>query len=716
MHWTDVRVTAAITALLVLFMIMPVAFGQDAENEEKGTDDEKNINCLRIANLLDISPEIGKLDKLEKEGRWGDVVNLYEELIKGTRGKLVMGDGSVYRQAGEYLRERMAGLGPRAREIYRIKHDRAAGRAYEAACKALNETELQAVIKDYPLSTFTDDALNLLAEISAERGDFESAINYLEILLTWHSDSDIDMEEMLIRAAWYGYYSGMFDKTRKYLDKLDSDDGKKVENATRFGLPRLIELTQQGNSSNERNGRETKYVEGVPGGGFDRAGVPKEIDLGDAIFWQGSLTNIGDRKGHNKRAVPFRYNKRLRAVSPGANDYRYQSTAFKDRIYSQTEVGVNIYNRRTGRLVMDLKAPQGSELFPGLNTYLAPTVTEENIYTNFVYEVSDSEDYNGILVKAAMPRYTLCAFERKSGKLKWAVHEDREFNSRFAGKWYSIPCSPVISGNLLIVEVKTRGQLAGSHMAAFDKDTGEMKWVTPLCSNGTELTMFGYDARDPLSTMPACSRSANPTVFCCTNLGAVFALDARTGAVKWARQYDEIPLRAARNYYAQMRNISWVNSPPVCSDGVLVLAPLDSQYAYGLDVETGKIKWRFEQDWQNARFRYVAGAANGMAVIAGAKTAAIELKTGKVRWVSRHLGMTDGGPRGLVTETQVMIPHGNVIYVFSLSSGKLIKADEVSRTRQKREDGNLLAVGEKILVTGRAKVTFYRKNREKSGK
>jgi outer membrane protein assembly factor BamB/tetratricopeptide (TPR) repeat protein len=682
------------------------AFGQEKAGEDKNSSSRLTIaGDIRLSR--DIARDIERLDEMEKAGNWEMLIGFYKELLEETSGKLVQNSDKVFVSAGDFLRERMSKLGPQAREIYRIQFDRAALRAYKAATLKISEKQLEAVVRNYSLSSYSDDAMSLLAAIDAERGDFVRAAEWLRKLLSWYPDTDLDVDMIRIRAAWYNYYSGRFARVKRYLKELGVDDAAKVEDAAKYRLSVLADIVRKNKFSTAAGEvRERAYIKGIPGGGLERAGVSGEVVRCEKIAWQGYL--FGSRNARKAlRRSSIENSKRQRMLSPGSNDFRYQSVEYDGKVYTGTEVGVNVTDLRTGRLLMELLPPGGGDYFPETDSYISPTVTEDCVYANFVYEVSASENFQGILIKAAMPRYTLCAYDRRSGKLKWAAHRSAKLKKQFAGKWFSMPSAPVLVGDMLITEVRTRGMLAGTYLAAFDSETGEPRWIKPLCSNGRELTMFGYEARGPLSTMLASSDGGRPTVYCCTNLGAVFAVDGVTGEVRWAAEYDQIQLRAAEMYRAQMRNFVWINTPPLIAAGVLVAAPLDSQYVHAFNAQTGKMLWRYNYSWQSAQFRNVLGVVDGKVIIDGTRLAAIELGTGKVKWITERRGVRPGAGRGLLTQTQVVVPRSDGMYRYSISSGKLIRSQRWPTAGARGEPGNLLVTGDQLVVTGTTRITAY---------
>src|SRR2546423_15378706 len=130
--------------------------------------------------------------------------------------------------------------------------------------------------------------------------------------------------------------------------------------------------------------------------------------------------------------------------------------------------------------------------------------------------------------------------------------------------------------------------------------------------------MCGEQGRAPLCAPVAV---ADGIVYDATQMGCVAALDADTGRLRWVKEYDQILVNSAKGYYPDPRNIIWENNAPICDQGVLVVAPMDSEYYYGLDAASGQQLWRSSNKHKdsfepNPALRYLVGAADRHVVAA----------------------------------------------------------------------------------------------------
>ena len=131
-----------IFAAVAIVLAAASASGQEGSGD--GPEKQENTNSLRIANEIDLTSDLARLDSLEKQKKWGELAVFCQELLPRVEGKVLRNSdgapqppskkarvaGSVYVSAGEAVRERLVRFGPRAREAYRIRHDGAAGRAF----------------------------------------------------------------------------------------------------------------------------------------------------------------------------------------------------------------------------------------------------------------------------------------------------------------------------------------------------------------------------------------------------------------------------------------------------------------------------------------------------------------------------------------------------------------------------------------------------------
>ena len=101
---------------------------------------------------------------------------------------------------------------------------------------------------------------------------------------------------------------------------------------------------------------------------------------------------------------------------------------------------------------------------------------------------------------------------------------------------------------------------------------GVVKWTYSTTGTGLDSSKFGYDRRS-IQSSPVV---ADGVVFFGARDGYVYAVDAASGTLKW--RYDH--------------KISWINTTPAVSSGMVFDGSSDKQFVQALDERTGNELWR----------------------------------------------------------------------------------------------------------------------------
>ena len=228
-----------------------------------------------------------------------------------------------------------------------------------------------------------------------------------------------------------------------------------------------------------------------------------------------------------------------------------------------------------------------------------------------------------------------------------------------------------------------------SVVLALDAATGATLWRRTLCSQ----VFRGYLGR---GSHPAPPAFAEGTLYVSTNLGALAALDAETGSVRWLARYPAfVP---ARRRVALRTDACWENGPPLVTGGLLLAAPQDADHLVAFDVETGRPVWRAPR----LDARYLAGVAGGRAFLVGSTAAAVDLKTGKVVWFA-PIGAPPAG-RPALTAAALLVPTREALIRIDIASGKIVSRYRLDGPRQA---GNLVLAGRTLLVSGFDRLAAY---------
>jgi outer membrane protein assembly factor BamB/tetratricopeptide (TPR) repeat protein len=191
---------------------------------------------------------------------------------------------------------------------------------------------------------------------------------------------------------------------------------------------------------------------------------------------------------------------------------------------------------------------------------------------------------------------------------------------------------------------------------AFDSTTGRVQWRTQVCrmAPGKFSAGFAEKRRNRIRSFISPPLYHEGTVYYCTNAGAIAAIDAQSGRVKWLSRYPyflapEIVHDATRVFGALpewsglvnsggMHEPSfWFDQRPLLVGERLYMLPVDSPLMLCVDRRTGKIAWTRSKG--DTGYSYVLGPTReGHLVIAGSGrrgiVSLVDPASGETVWVA----------------------------------------------------------------------------------
>jgi outer membrane protein assembly factor BamB len=216
--------------------------------------------------------------------------------------------------------------------------------------------------------------------------------------------------------------------------------------------------------------------------------------------------------------------------------------------------------------------------------------------------------FNGdfILSTAAVDRGTVIvgggdglihAFDASSGAPKWSFHTGGRVRS-----------SPAVSDGVVYV-----GSWDGS-VYALTAVNGKLIWRYDTKGRTLNSADYGFDRRSILSS-PAVVAD---TVYVGSRDAHLYALDAKSGTLKWSYNYEK-------------ENMTWVVGSPAVSDGVVYSTTSDGRFVHALQAADGKELWRLTMPSVSWTSPAVAGPALYVTNQSGALYV-IDRANGKERW------------------------------------------------------------------------------------
>ena len=274
----------------------------------------------------------------------------------------------------------------------------------------------------------------------------------------------------------------------------------------------------------------------------------------------------------------------------------------------------------------------------------------------------------------------VCLDLEAEGRLLWKVAPDEE-GLAFEG-------SPVADGGYVYVAMRRSDIQPQAIVACYATDTGELVWQQFVCAAETPARGMVHETTHNLLTLHG------DTLYFNTNLGAVAALAARDGRVKWVSLYPRIrrgDLFKPRPHWSRDLN------PCVFDRGRLYVAPSDSQRIFALEAATGQILWQTGPEVEAVV--HLLGVAGNQLIASGEKLHWIGLEgqdQGKQKhlWPDGHEKLGHG--RGILAGNLVYWPTREQIYVFDQTTARLKKS--ISLAPWGITGGNVLIADNRLLI------------------
>ena len=239
------------------------------------------------------------------------------------------------------------------------------------------------------------------------------------------------------------------------------------------------------------------------------------------------------------------------------------------------------------------------------------------------------------------------------------------------------------------VAITDRIEMTATYVVCLDAESGTTKWVRHVCEANANVDLFlggSLEVGHRLLTLDG------PTVYYQTNLGAVAAIDAETGGIRWLATY---PWQG-RNAMGQGRERDL--NPAIVHDGLVIVAPDDAQEIYAFEAATGRLAWKTEPIHEDVKLTHLLGVAKGCLVATGDRVLWFDVKTGKLAhtWPDNSQA-GQGFGRGILAGDKVYWPTKTEIHVLDQASGLIAEPPIKLQATYQCEGGNL-AVGDGFLI------------------
>lgn len=670
--------------LFAMSLVLAISFTGQRVNADDAEDRLDQV-LLEVDDTCE--QHIKRAERFIREERWNHAINSLKAAMKAKEaaGTYYPVDKELYVGVEDYCRRLFNTFSPEGMKLVRETFDPEAEAILERGRKS--EAFIQALIRvsrEYYFTSSGDEALWQLGDYYMEKGRFEQALNCF-IGVENHPDRDIPREEVTAKKCMAMLFLGKKTEVEKIADQLEKD---KNENTIELDMERVKLSVFLRRRIADINGgavlnRGAEHGWPMFGGEFDNSRIMGPAVNPEAMRWRYTL--------QGKHAADLAMRTRRGNINP------FFPATVDGVVYLTTANGIIALDLFTGKFIGEYSSDTAGKAYDNgwIQSNHSNLVT---CYGGNVYGVTDwnlkqvnAGDFRGAFV---VYHNKLVCLNQKSMKFVWETGYDKTKDADFILNRSYFVGAPVIYGGNLYIEAMVYLGSPESHLVCLDNSTGIFKYSVKLCSNSWNDSdpRFGRSPFIPANN--SMIAVGDGSLYVSTNAGAIFNIEPETGNVRWARKYNPtVPNNAELQQFGRtwVGLKEWQTSAPVLHSGRLYVAPQNGAYLYALDCETGKVVWNYERETGED---YLLGIANGVLVLGGKSATGLDINTGKLLW------RWDGGDehpsgRGALTDGIAYLPFKDGVRRIAVRNGK--EFDFWKWPGNSPEGGNII-MSDKMLV------------------
>jgi outer membrane protein assembly factor BamB len=628
---------------------------------------------------------------------WDQAVETLRRVMEESGEKMIEVSPSRHISVRAYCQLQLTALPPEGLALYRSQVDPVARTWYQQGITERDPALLLRVVNQTLASSWGDDALYALGEMALEDGDCAAARAYWEKIIpvepppgvadTWLSvpDTELDLASVRARLVLASILEGSVRRAEKELTRLQElhpDAKGKLGGSAVAYSESLATLLAESKS----------WPDPVPTGDWPTfAGSPQRNTVApqpsepSSVVWrvplrettQASVSAAATARVAELAETPLSYH----PVTLGDlvlinNDREILALNVRNGKPAWGQGIAEVYRDRYEREAYGLRALPRPNL--GLPRYTM-TAHGGRLYARMGPPMTSRPHDRSFRGKLG---HLVCLDLEAEGRLVWRI-EPEEAPLAFDG-------APVTDGTSVYVAVRRSDIQPQVHVACYDASSGRQRWRRFVCSAETPARGMLFETTHNLLTLN------RDTLYLNTNMGAVAALSARDGKLKWITMY---PRSRKGNLVTPDPHRSRDLTPCLYDRGVLLVAPTDSPRITALDAVTGQILWHTGPEVEDVV--HLLGVADDHLIASGHRLYWIGLgpeDAGRVMRVVPDSQEKLGYGRGILAGDCVYWPTRETTYVFDRSTGRQKK--EIPLGPRGVRSGNLVVGGGKLLIAG----------------
>gem|GEM_PF-1365813 len=704
---------ASVRGLLILLMSLadcPVSFGQTAR-PVLSRPPERLRESVTLHMDSQVVKQLATAQDFIREKRWSQAVPLLQEIIEQHSDAIIPIDTGRYGNAADFCQLIISRFPADGLKIYRERVDEQVRNWLEDGRRELDEQALRRVISIGLLSSFGDEALELLGDLAFERGQFSVARSHWQQLLPdlsqpgeadhvatssssglTYPDPDIDFATLRAKLVLCRLQSGDLARADRELVTFGRLHGE-AQGELQGEQGVLVELLKRARQTAGKWRFDRPNSSDVPtfGGNPERtfsAGAPVDPLT---VSWKAQLP-LNLFVGSAPRPALGKSTSVLSHFPIVIDGVAYVCGAGSIHAFDAATgkpkwpLGENSDGRIYASDVLDVASDE-MIAFQGV-PYFSMTAARGRVYARLGPPVlRRSRAQRGLFSEIV----GLDVSERE-GELVFQVSSE-VLDENPIGPDVTSWCfegAPLVAEDRVYVAARRSVPEDEIHIVCFDEDTGQLVWRQRVCATLKSVPEHFSLIGHRLLTL------GDGRLFLDTGAGAIACVEATTGKLLWVSTFEVLVTDETPFEFSDQRRHGL--TPCIYTDGVILAAPPEAKAVYAFDAVTGQMLW---QQRLTEPVLHLLGVSGGKLIASGRNLWAFDVASGELSWPHGSVGFTDaksfGYGRGVLAEDGIYWPLKNEILLVDVASGALTRRFNLSDSIGE-QGGNLLVAGGRLLI------------------
>jgi outer membrane protein assembly factor BamB/predicted negative regulator of RcsB-dependent stress response len=588
--------------------------------------------------LIETSAPILNLLNRAEEGiareDWKFAIDSLQRIIEDAEGSLVARSeneeesGGWFESARRLATRRLATLPPAGLEAYAILYDGKAKGLFERAREEHDTESLRLVVERYLLTQYGDDAADLLASWCLDEGRPSEALALLADVREFAVGCDVPEALLSLKLAAAQAMLGQLEEARAAASvALANGVDEQLDEVHAFS--RMGGLSKSVDGSNEFAWSGVSRYRVMPPiqPTFARPGHEYRLSGAAVDWWRwihdddptAPLVLPVGRLASDGRALFVRQPGGCAALDPDDLTMLWESGGPRSAMTA----------RRTAVSAAQGAAAARSAPERSVEDYIGESLSSAHGLVLLVERggLSPRRPANrfGGQVGQVQQREQelatrLTAYDAQSGKIRWRVGTF-DGPADWTGAVFRAP--PIAVGEELWVPFFRQNDY---FLGILNPSDGLLVRTVLLGSLRQLLTPLGP------ATPPA---YVDGMVFVPSGYGTLFAVDAQSRTVRWARQYDHAGRARSSGVFASTK---WIPAEPLVTGGMVILPPVDHRELVALSTASGEIRWAVSVDGG----AYLIAAESDRLWVGGRGIHCLSPATGELLWQTHLIAAPTG--------------------------------------------------------------------------